>query len=377
LGISSSQRPQLAFSTAGNLYLLSVYEDGGKQRLALVTSPDGGDTFSGPVTISDGEAAVSARGENGPSLAQQGMAVYALWQQPSDSGLQVLFARSLDMGGRFSPPVRLTVKQDSSFSGFSSMVVAPGGNIYVVWLDGRQPVLPGTLNIYLAKSTDKGATFSRGIRVVTGVCPCCRPVVAAGSSGDVYVAWRGVFQNQERDIALAVSHDGAQSFSEPVRVAQDHWVLQACPEAGPALAVAGGKLLVAWHTQASHRRAEIRLATSQDHGRSFSPAVPVSGEALDANHPALSVSDDRTVLLAFQGRDEKALQGWGTTRPYLVVIERDGTPKPPVPVPVGPGSAAYPALVATSSGRGFLAWTQRGSGGKAEVHLARARIQGN
>jgi hypothetical protein len=38
-------------------------------------------------------------------------------------------------------------------------------------------------------------------------------------------------------IAFTLSRDGGRTFASPIRVSDDHWVLDGCPENGPALAV--------------------------------------------------------------------------------------------------------------------------------------------
>ncbi len=146
------------------------------------------------------------------------------------------------MGQPFEPPVRVTDKSanDSSFNGFSSLGVAPKGEIYVVWLDGRDLAQPqGTFSLYLAKSPDNGATFSKNIRLASGVCACCRPPTAFGNKGEIYVSWRKVFEVDIRDMVIAISRNGGVSFEEPARIAADDWVLHACPDTAPSLAVVG------------------------------------------------------------------------------------------------------------------------------------------
>src|SRR5262249_13580411 len=70
LRVAASQKPQLAISTSGALYLLATSGDEDHQRLVLTMSHDGGDTFMPTVPISDEDASVSAHGENSPSLVQ-------------------------------------------------------------------------------------------------------------------------------------------------------------------------------------------------------------------------------------------------------------------------------------------------------------------
>jgi hypothetical protein len=172
-----SQKPQIALSTSGALYLLAVTGEEDHQRLVLSMSHDGGDTFSPTVPVSSEDAVVAAHGENGPSLVQTPTAVYATWQERKGGGPnQIMFARSLQMGHRFETPIPVTDKQQPSFNGFSTMRVAPNGDIYVVWLDGRDPGPKGTFAVYFAKSIDKGASFSPTCASIWGPVRAAVPI---------------------------------------------------------------------------------------------------------------------------------------------------------------------------------------------------------
>jgi hypothetical protein len=81
------------------------------------------------------------------------------------------------------------------------------------------------------------------------VCYCCKTSVAAGSNDRIVASWRHVYPGNVRDIALALSSDGGRTFGSPVRVSQDNWVLDGCPENGPAVAIDKGNVIhVVWPT---------------------------------------------------------------------------------------------------------------------------------
>jgi hypothetical protein len=374
-GAQSSRDPKLALRASGALYMLAVYGEQGAAQLGLFVSHDGGDSFEPPIAISEKGARISSHGENSPSLAFGSTEVYALWEQAGpEGGSDLMFARSLMFGRKFEKPIRVTDKATPSTNSFSSMAVAPNGHIYAVWLDGRDANLNprGTSSVYIARSTDRGASFSKNIRVAGGACPCCRPQIAFGSKGEVFVAWRKVFEGDIRDIVVSTSLDGGESFAEPRRVAVDNWRISGCPHSGPAVAVMGRRLYISWFSEGSGADAGIRLSWSDDGARTFAKPVIVSGKTLDSNHPALSVSEDGKVLLVFAGRDPIDKSGWGRVRPYLVEVSKTGMPSEPMAIPSGGRSAAYPAVVAGTLGRAFIAWTEVTERGP-QVMLSRAR----
>ena len=106
----------------------------------------------------------------------------------------------------------------------------------------------------------------------TDVCFCCKMSVAVDARGAVYAAWRHIFPGSMRDIAFAKSTDGGRSFDPLVRVSEDKWELNGCPEDGPTLAVdQAGVIHIAWATVVNDGEPQKALfyATSRD-GKTFS-----------------------------------------------------------------------------------------------------------
>jgi hypothetical protein len=133
---------------------------------------------------------------------------------------------------------------------------------------------PGT-ETRIAVSHDVGRTFGASLIVDGNTCPCCRTTLALGAPGEVYVAWRKIFEGGIRDIAVARSTDGAMSFGEPRAVHHDGWEFPGCPHAGPSLAVdAEGRLHAAWYTGRDGRQG-LWYAASSDGGATFSEPTPV------------------------------------------------------------------------------------------------------
>jgi hypothetical protein len=360
-GIKSSRDPKLALDASGTLYLLSVAgEDGDRPQLNLLMSHDGGDTFMGPVPVSERGVEINSHGENSPSLVVRPTEIYVLFEQTTEGRTELMFARSITFGHSFEKPVRVTDKVTPSFNGFSSMSAAPNGDVYAIWLDGRDqnPQPANTFSIYLAKSTDRGATFSKNVRVTTAVCPCCRPAVAFGSHGEVHVAWRKVFDGDIRDMVVSTSTDNGASFPQETRVAVDSWKLTGCPHTGPAIIHSGERLYVAWYTEGADEKPALKLSSSVDDGKTFSQPIVASQNLLDPNHPAISTASDGRVSLAFQGRDPNQQAGWSPVRAYVVEITSAGEASTPQPVSDAKSAISYPVIIAGTAGRVFVSWTE-------------------
>jgi BNR repeat-like domain len=373
-GIETSRHPHV-YLKASNLYLLAVSGAHHGSRLTLSVSNDGGDSFDPPVAISEPNAQVSSHGENSPTLAINGIEFYALWEQNNEhGGTDLVFSRSLRFGRKFEKPIRITDKEKPSQNGFSFLAVAPDGKIYAVWLDGRNPTgtAPGTSCVYLARSRDHGATFERNILVANNACPCCRPTLAFGNRGEVFVAWRGVAEGDIRDTMLAVSNDHGASFSAPARVAVDNWKISGCPHSGPSMVTRNKRLYISWHSEGEGTNAGIRIAWSEDSGKTFSRPVIASGSVVDTNHPMLSLSEDGRLVLVFKGRDPVKRDSWGPISAYLCEIDETGAVSSPIIVPGNSKSISYPAVAASTVGRVYVVWTEGTEKGQ-NVMLTRAR----
>lgn len=375
LGLSGTRDASLSVSSSGMIGLLAVYSDASGSHVGYAMSHDGGDSFMPVIPVSPADAKVTSRGESGPQLAATPQAIYVLWQQRSEKGAnQLAVARSLNFGKSFDPPVLVTGDESPGYHGFAALGVSPDGAVYVVWLDGREAGGDaGTFAVYISRSTDRGATFDAPHRVALSACPCCRPAIAFASGNEVIIAWRKVFDGAVRDLVLSVSHDGGATFAPEVRVAEDGWRLNACPDSGPSLAVKGSRVYLAWLTEGREQKARVQLAWSDDLGKSFHAPLVASEGVLDPNHPRLKVSEDGNLMLVFQGREARDQNGWGPVRVFLSQIGAGGVGKPAL-VPAGEASAAYPALGLGTAGRIYIAWT--GSGEASSVQLTRARLQG-
>ena len=367
--VATGAFPQIAVRVTGDVSLLRV--EGG--NLWYLSSPDGGDSFPEHVRVNDVPNEVAAHGENIPILILRSMReLYVLWQARGSNheGSVLHLSHSTDWGLTFSKPVPVDTGSESQ--GFYTMSVSPNGRVYVAWLDGRERDGEGA-GLYVARSTNRGVSFEKSVRVSSSVCPCCRPSLGFGDGDTVYISWRGVSRGDVRDIHVASSSDGGATWSKPAGVAEDNWHLNACPHSGAPLAVLGKRLFVAWHT-VREGTSQLYLAWSDDGGKTFSARTNLRNTVLDANHPMLMQHRGK-VGVVFQGRDPKDNQGWGKQNAYYREIDAQGRLSPLVTAGHLEGSVNYPELLYEDPDHVFVTWHEN-SGEQSRVVIIRGRQNG-
>ncbi len=147
-------------------------------RLAVITSPDGGTTWTSPVLIATIHDIVgyfppdTYRNDSLPAFAcdpRTGQ-MYIAWSDKGPVDADILFSTSTDHGRTWTPfPIR--VNDDPSNDGANQfqpqLVVAPDGVVSISFFDTRQSPQHRLIDVYLAQSTDHGASFLPNIRVTT------------------------------------------------------------------------------------------------------------------------------------------------------------------------------------------------------------------
>ena len=360
-----------------------------KTDVFLAVSHDSGTTFGAPVQVNTipGEARlggelpprVAVTAGRGPSTAE----VVVLWTARG-AATSIKTARSRDGGRTFEPPVELQGAGAEGDRGWPSLALDSRGTAHAIWLDHRGlaaarvagasrdhksaahdgVAMAQKSGLYYAAGT---GTPTTGRELAKGVCYCCKTALAAGADQTVYAAWRHVYPGNIRDIAFTVSRDGGRSFAEPIRVSEDAWAINGCPDDGPAIAVdSQGEVHLAWPTVVGGPNPEGALfyASTRD-GRTFTPRtrIPTLGSARPA-HPQIVVDRRGRIVVAW----DELLNGQRLAAAREVSKSGQRVDFGPV-ITLSPGKpATYPVLAATSSGV-VAVWT---TGGDAATVQTRA-----
>jgi hypothetical protein len=207
-------------------------------------------------------------------------------------------------------------------------------------------------------------------RLFEPVCECCKTTLAIGGDGSLYAAWRHIYPGNYRDIAFAVSRGGA-GFGDSVRVHEDGWRIEGCPDDGPSMVVdASNRAHLVWPTVV-HEKTDMGIfyASTAD-GVSFSPRSPLPGAAgMDPSHPQLALDGSGRLTAVWDEAIEKQRRVVMTK----AVPAGDGAPswsEPELLDDGAPGSSAtYPVAAASGSGV-VVVWTSL-LGGESVIRVRR------
>jgi hypothetical protein len=276
-----SSYPKIATS-GNNIYITWSYTATNKDYDVLFAkSNDRGSTFSVPVNISNnlGDSGIS-------QMAVSGNNVYVTWENNGLGNFEVFVAKSNDNGNTFASPVNIS--NDAAPSG-APQIVSSGKNVYVSWMDKT----PGNYDIFVAKSTDAGSTFSAPVNVSNTAKDSGYQQIAM-SGNNVYVVWTETILNKNYDIFFAKSTDGGVTFSTPVNVSNN------VGPSGWALVTAPNNIYVTWE-DSTPGNYDIFVAKSTDGGSTFDTPVNVSNTPQDSAFKQMVATNDSVYLVWHDG----------------------------------------------------------------------------
>jgi hypothetical protein len=310
--------PVLAYDNAGNLYYAYMAFDvdfsGNPLNAAIYVSKstDEGATWAFYTRVSNIGVGNNPYNDR-PWIAidQSNNYIYVTWtvwygRGASCVGSDIMFARSTDGGVTFSSPMLISSSYSPSGQQrqWTKIAIDPSGQIYVTWRRfGGGPGI--TRAIFMAKSTDNGASFGPEVMVLeypdfdggdytndyAAPATCTWPQLAAGPEGNLYLAWHRYIADWDRDLNFIRSTDGGASWSSVMTVAST-----TSDQFWPTLAVApSGRLDLVWYDRRddpSNRLLNLYYTSSSDQGVTFdtsitkvttatsSTSVPVTGSVL-------------------------------------------------------------------------------------------------
>ncbi len=283
---------------AGRLHL--VYEDDSAAVLGNEVfyrrSTDGGVTFSAPLRLT----AAGATGTDTVVAADSAGRVVAAWtgRATGDTTDRLFVARSTDGGATFSPAVAASPTDQSAF--FPAVAIDKSGNVLVVYLDGA----PGVPNIESVRSTDGGATFDApqtlNEQTTGGIT---RPSVVFDSKGVAYLAYTqqaSYVGGIASAIGFAVARDG-RKFADPVSLTNPSTINAFAPDLaiGPDDSLWIALYYRYVNADLTYDR-EVVVSRSTDGGATFQPTIDVSVNDGQSYFPSVGVGPDGAATVVWE-----------------------------------------------------------------------------
>ena len=195
--ISWQERPSIAVTTGGSIFIAWTDDRSGQLRVRGASSIDGGATFSPSKEIAP---LIDSSGQSGVVLLSNGDRLFAAFMDNRNSTGKAhpYVCISTNGGKSFTAPIRL----DDMLSGVGfqkgvTIAPMPDGGIVAVWVDSRN----GNDDIYASIASSNGTITSSDFRVdddSTGAYQL-NPCVATDQLGNIYAAWE-----DERDLMYSV-----------------------------------------------------------------------------------------------------------------------------------------------------------------------------
>src|SRR5262249_3630508 len=149
-----------------------------------------------------------------------GGAVHLVYEDDSgvgSGGNQVFYAKSSDGGATYSGSFLLSTNSKVSFG--SELTLDRAGNVYVVWYSEDTSSRGGAqIRVFFSKSTNHGASFSPPLPISPPSELGVIPHIAADPSGKLLISYLDV--GARITLRTVLSSDGGASFSSPVTISQ-------------------------------------------------------------------------------------------------------------------------------------------------------------
>jgi chitodextrinase len=321
IALDASNHITIAWTDARNAGINDVF---------FAKSTDGGLSFSSNVRVND----VTTNSQSEPDVAvDHGNPdlIHVIWTDTRNagSGADIYYANSTDGGLSFNPSQRVNNDGAAAVEQIQPVIeVGPNRDVYAIWTDPRTAA--AGRDIYFAKSADRGGTWNPNIRVnddsIVNVAQQ-DPTMVVDAAGTIYAVWTDSRNgNTGSDIYAARSTNAGSSFTSNVRVNDD---VSPAGQSTPSLGIAAGTVELAWTDtrNAGSTSWDIYAASSSD-GLSWSPNVRVNDDTLSAFQivPTVGVDASRDVFVAWLDTRGPAGDVYASVLDRVVPTAQAGSP---------------------------------------------------
>ncbi len=353
----------------------------GTVSIHFARSTDGGQTFA-PSTIASTAVtsnSYDAMFQRSPEFAVDTKGgIHVVWTEDRiNSQNDVWYVRSNNNGKTWTKPVSIMDADDSAkySQDFAAIAIDSSDHLYVTFLDDRELVRKRSTNMQLLmlKSMDGGNTWSKSFKASNmpggkgGTCECCKQEIVSSPEGHLYSAFRSNINNI-RDIYIARSMNGGDSWDTAIKAQLGDWTINACPTTGPNILLdAKENLHLVWKDARDASKRSIAYYTLLlKNASKVLPNIPISRKTnQSANWPSLSLGKDGVLLAAYQ-------IGSGGGQQIRYTISRDGGSTWSLDTAINSSmdDQQLADLELTPNGKFLLGWMNSPSAGGSDIMLS-------
>lgn len=294
-----------------------------KNILVFASSKDQGASFEKAMSIPVTSGCNDGHGQGMPRLIfkKDGtmLVVYHKKEATEENPYagKIYYSQSYDQGKTWEAPLLLhqdTLKENSH--GFPALTLLPNGEVAAIWLDGRNK-LPYS-EMFLSRTEGKKG-FLKEMKIGGPTCQCCKLDFYADKEQRVHILYRGIMENDIRDIMHMASLDSGKAFSIPSRISEDDWKIKGCPHAGPGMVLHRDSLHYVWFTMGGGDG--IFYCRSDKEGKQFSKRENLAKGI--SKYPQIISLEETKLVLTWQEYDTISLKGQSYNRVKLLFREKD------------------------------------------------------
>ncbi len=306
--------------------------------IAYLRSDDDGAHWNTAVDLGQyADKALESKLGNDVQIAASGKQLIAVWQQrgelPGMGPLQVL--SSGDGGNSWSPGSNPTASDTDQ--SHADLAADAHGRFHLVWLDDRDE--NGYQGLRYARSEDAGQHW-QAQTIDDSSCSCCWNRLLISVDDHLQVLYRDM---EPRDMALAQSLDGGDSWLRAGTVGAFNWQFDGCPHNGGGLTAGDPQNLYALVWTGADNQAGLYHLQSTDAGNSWTPPQAMISEHAGF-HSDIAAGNDGRVLAIWDTRGAKS------EVVFSISADRGQHWSPPQALSDEGNSASFPRVVASSSG---------------------------
>lgn len=368
----SSAEPNLSVGDDGQVYL-SWIEKTDNENPVLKFSVRQENDWSRPQIVAQGENWFVNWADFPSMVAFKDGSLAAHWLPMSGEGIY-----AYDVNLAFSPDGKnwgkaIVPHRDGTQTkhGFVSLLPWDDGQLFTVWLDGRNFAKGGNgrdrqdaptpvMTLRFAMISKNGQLSNKTV-LDKRVCDCC-PTSAVRTANGALVVYRDRSEKEIRDVSILRYQNGV--WSQPQTLYQDNWEIAGCPVNGPAIAAQEEKVAVAWFTWANEI-AQVKVIFSNDEGRTFSEPIVVDDGDPVGRVDTVMLPDGGVLVTWLESTGNNAelrvrRVRWDSTKDKSKTVAKSSKER----------ASGVPKMVIRNS-KIFFAWTQPGKASTVRTAVAR------